>query len=76
MYEINFKFRKSRSTTQSNSEKLANNFNEYFTSLGSSTAAVVCGIAKENKLETIYEQALKTLQKFSSMFTKFPNKKL
>ena len=35
---------------------MENNFNEYFTSLGRSTAAVVCEFAKEHNLEAIYEQ--------------------
>jgi hypothetical protein len=49
--------RKSRLPAQHNSShELADNFNEYFTSLGRSTAIKVCQIATEHNLEIIYEQ--------------------
>ena len=54
------------------SNQLANNFNEYFTSLGRSTAAVVSEIAKEHNLEAIYEQRTENPPEIQ----KFQNKKL
>ena len=48
--------RKSRLLAQHISSQLADNFNEYFTSLGRFTAIKVYEIAKEHNLEIIYEQ--------------------